>query len=376
MSDALTGWQWIRPATLATVIFLALSGCKGDAEAEQSQALPVSAVAVTHAAVAWDRIEETELAIASIHAARTPQLGTEVEGVVKRVIADAGSRVRRNDLLAIIDDGEHQLNHRRAQAELSRIDVQIEQKHREIDRLQRLHEGGSTSQLSLEEAQSDLATLELERIIAQADFESAERRLARTRVLAPYEGVIAARHANEGDYVSEGTILFELTDHSLLQIRIPLPESLLDRLAEGQEVRLWREGEEETPVIAAIDRINPNIDDASRALTIISYLEEGSRTWRAGGNLRAEVVLESREALLVPPEAVVRRPSGHVVYLLEEEQVQARPVEAGLLHRDWVEIRSGLAAGDQVIIDGAGFLTDGARVQPDPIDWHPHDHGA
>jgi len=363
--------QSIGAVGLAVTMTLALGGCKGDAEAEQTGQMVPSAVTVTHMPVAWHPIEETELAIASIHAARAPQLGAEVDGVLLRLTADEGSRVRRNDLLAIIDDGEHQLTHRRAQAELHLIQVQIEQKRREIARLERLHEGGSTSQLTLEEAESGLATLELELVIAEADFEHAEGQLARTRVLAPYEGVIASRLASEGDHVSAGAILFELTDHSSLQIRVPLPETLLDRLTEGQLVRFWQEGQENAQVLATIDRITPNIDDSSRALTIISYVEDVPDTWRAGGNLRAEVVLEARDALILPPEAVVRRPSGQVVYVLEDHVVRARHVETGLRHRDWVEIRSGLVAGDAVVLDGAGFLTDGAIVQPSPRDWHP-----
>ena len=144
-------------------------------------------------------------------------------------------------------------------------------------------------------------------------------------------------------------------------------------LAEGLEVRLWREGEEQTPTHVVIDRLTPSIDGSNRAVTALSYVENAPQTWRSGGTLRAEVVLESRQALLVPPEAIVRRPAGLVVYLLDDANVRERAVETGMRTRDWVEIRSGLAAGDLVVADGAGFLTDGASVQSELRAWQPQD---
>ena len=374
MRDCLIRSSLYRPVRmlgLSAAVTLLLAGCKGDADAESGEAVTPPAVAVTHMEVSLHPIEETARAIATISASRTPQVGAEVEGVVQRLTVDEGSTVRENDLLAIIEDGEHQLNYRSAQAELQHIDLRIDQGTREVARFERLREGGSASELTLEEARSEVAKLELERIIAQTAFERAERRLARTRVLAPYRAVIATRHVSEGERVSEGAILFDLIDYSRLRVRIMLPESHLDRLAEGLEVRLWRDGEEQARTRAEIDRLTPGIDGASRAVTAISYVEDAPETWRSGGNLRAEVVLESREALLIPPEAVVRRPAGLVVYVLDETQVRERPVETGLRERDWVEIRSGLVPGDLVVVDGAGFLTDGAGIRSEPRDWHP-----
>src|SRR5690554_5468368 len=365
-----------RPFSLlapGVVAALLVSGCMGEADTESAESASPRAVTVTHVAVSHHALEESEQAIATISATRSPQVGAEVDGIVQRLTVDEGTMVRENDLLAIIEDTEHQLNYRSAQADMRHIDVQIEQRNREVARLERLHEGGSASQLTLEEAQSDVTKLELERVIAQAEFERAERRLAKTRVLAPYGGVISARYTSEGDHVSEGTTLFELIDYSRLRIRIVLPESYLNRLAEGLEVRLWREGEEQTPTSAVIDRLTPSIDGSNRAVTALSYVENAPQTWRSGGSLRAEVVLESREALLVPPEAIVRRPAGLVVYLLDDANVRERAVETGMRTRDWVEIRSGLAAGDLVVADGAGFLTDGASVQSELRAWQPQD---
>ena len=359
----------MRAAGLVALLTLPLMGCRGESEAAEDAAAP--ALAVSHLRAGLHPVAATEPAMASLHAIRAPELGAEVAGVVTRIVVDEGVAVRRNDLLAIIDDEAHQLSHRRANAELQRIAVQMEEKSREITRLERMHEGGSTPRAILDAARAQLAELEQESVIAETDFLMAERALARTRVTSPHDGTIAARHVSEGDHVGEGTVLFDLTDHSRLQVRVALPDSLSDRLAQGQEVRLWRDGEEETLRQVEVDRISPNVDDASRAVTVIAYLEEAPDSWRPGGTLQAEVVLEHRNAVLVPPEAVVRRPDGLVVYRLEGTTVHAHLVETGLRGHDWVEILTGLRPGMDVVVDGAGFLSDGAEVDPTPRDWDP-----
>lgn len=356
---------------LAALLGLPLAGCKGDGEAEAAAGETTPALAVSHVRAAVHPVEATEPAMAALHAARAPQLGAEVDGALVRLVAEEGAEVRRNDLLAIIDDGEHKLAHQRAEAEMRRIDVKIDEYGTELDRLERMHEGGNASQAALDAARARVAEAEQERVIAETDFLLAERALARTRVVSPHDGLIAARHASEGDYVTAGTVLFDLTDHSRLQVRVPLPETLADRVAEGQELRLWRDDEGVAPRMVAIDRISPNIDDASRAVTAIAHIEDAPQDWRPGGTLRAELVLERRNAILLPPEAVVRRPAGQVVYVLEGTSVRALPVEIGLRGHDWLEIRSGLRPGMDVVVDGAGFLSDGAEVEARPRVWSP-----
>ena len=355
----------------AAALSLPLAGCKGDGEAEAAEAEAAPALAVSHLQATVHAVEATEPGLGVLHAARTPQLGAEVDGTIIRLVADEGTRVRRNDLLAIIDDATHQLAHRRAEAELRRIDVQMEEKAREISRLERMNEGGSAPRATLDAARAELDELEQERVVSETDFLMAERALARTRVVAPHDGVITARHISEGDQVSEGTVLFDLADHGSLEVRVALPEGLSDQLAEGQELRLWREGEEDSPRTATVDRISPSIDNDARSATVVAQVEDAPDTWRPGGTLRAELVLDTRASILLPPEAVVRRPAGLVVYAIEDGVAQAHEVETGLRHADWIEIRSGLLPGMEIAVDGAGFLSDGAAVEASPRDWSP-----
>jgi multidrug efflux pump subunit AcrA (membrane-fusion protein) len=91
---------------------------------------------------------------------------------------------------------------------------------------------------------------------------------------------------------------------------------------------------------------------------------DNHRRWRPGGSVTVDVVVDARDdSLTVPAESVVRRPAGTVAYVLEDGTAHERTVETGVQSGDWIEILSGLAAGERVIRSGAGFMTDGAPVQ-------------
>ena len=83
-----------------------------------------------------------------------------------------------------------------------------------------------------------------------------------------------------------------------------------------------------------------------------------------GRRISAQVTVESRaNAVMTPVRSVVRRPAGSVVYRIENNRAVEQVVELGQTDGDWVEVRSGLAGDTNVVVDGAGFLSDGAAVE-------------
>ena len=108
--------------------------------------------------------------------------------------------------------------------------------------------------------------------------------------------------------------------------------------------------------------IRPEVGSMNRALIVIADVINPGY-WRPEATIDARVVVERRpDAVVVPGISVVSRPSGDVVYLLESGHVRQRVVETGEILDGWVEIRSGLSAGDKVVTEGAYYLADGAAV--------------
>jgi len=105
------------------------------------------------------------------------------------------------------------------------------------------------------------------------------------------------------------------------------------------------------------------LDSSTQTLEVIAELP-GGREWYSLGSVRGEVTVGvHRGALVVPEQAVVLRPAGAVVYVLDGETVKERPVTIGLSRDGVIEISAGVQAGETVAVDGASLLSDGARIR-------------
>ena len=169
------------------------------------------------------------------------------------------------------------------------------------------------------------------------------------------------RH-NPGDFVKVGDPLFRITTTNRLRARLPLPETLASKLSVGQRVELYSPLAPDTRVTSAISEIRPTVGVRNRAIDVFAIVANPGG-WQPGGSVNGSIVITRRAAaLLVPEAAVVPRPAGDVVYVVEDGVARQRTVTTGIFRDGLVEIRSGLSATDLVIATGASFLTDGAPV--------------
>jgi RND family efflux transporter MFP subunit len=162
--------------------------------------------------------------------------------------------------------------------------------------------------------------------------------------------------------VQTGTVVFDLVDIENLRVRLPFPEYRAPRLKPGLTVRLTSSAATGPPVTAKIAELQPGVNRNNRSLTVIvDFTNPGD--WRPGASVRADVVLETRpDALMAPQIAVVRRPAGDVLYVIDGNKVREQLVRRGQRNGKLVEILEGLKGGEKIAVDGAGFLTNGATV--------------
>lgn len=152
------------------------------------------------------------------------------------------------------------------------------------------------------------------------------------------------------------------TAAQIYYVRLPFPEPVAVQLRIGQTVQLTSFAGGKQAVTGRIKEIRPplNATTLSREV-IVTVTNAGS--WRPVGSIRGEVVMGMRRGVLVVPEhAVVLRPAGSVVYVLEGEQVRQQTVTTGISSDGVVEIVSGVTAGQRVAVDGASLLTDKTAV--------------
>ncbi|ANM30425.1 hypothetical protein ABI59_13860 [Acidobacteria bacterium Mor1] len=273
-----------------------------------------------------------------------------VAGPIVSIKVEEGMRVNSGQLLAQIDQAEY-----RADLEVARVNLQ--ETRQAFERAQKLR----TDQLiSTEEYEASRAAFES----AQAQFDGNELRLDFTQVRAPFSGLIITRYVDPGQTVSGNEMLFRISDFTPLLCPIQVPERELSKLRTGQAAYLEVEAWADERFDARVQRVSPVVD--AETGTIKVTLEVNAR-----GKLRpgmfARVFLETdiREDTLVIPRAALSLESiGDTVYVLTgEDTASRREVELGFREGDYVEILSGVSAGEAVVTVGQDGLSDGTPLK-------------
>ncbi len=325
------------------------------------QMTPVTTVLVTR-----DTIVVTEEAMGWIEAKVNPKIASEVAGRVEKVYVDTGEIVKTGSPMLEVNSEQQELEKKGLRADISRLEALIKNQRRTVERYQSLLAKKSISQERFDNANVKLITLKEQLAGARSRLADNQRRLAKTSVVAPVGGWIEKRFVSKGDFVRPGTPLFLMVTDHLLRIVLPFPESVASRLAVGQKVKLTSPLSHERVIEAEINQIRPAVNIQSRALEVIIYLENPGE-WRPGGTINGTVTLDRHDdGLLVPVQSVVRRPAGKVVYQFKDGKAIQRKVVTGQCQGNLIEILSGLAGDEKVVVDGAGFLTDGADVREKP----------
>lgn len=357
----------VRLATtfaLAALAAALLAGCNREAEPAKRAGPPAALITAT--VVQPRTIEVGEQVVGSLEAVVDPSVGAEVAGRVTRVHAFTGKKVARGDLLAEIDPQDFEIQSRGDAAEIARLESLLEQQERVLERQQKLVAQGFISQNAVDDARTQRNALREQILGAKARSDQTRRNLGKARVVSPIDGEVEVQIVAAGDFVKVGDPMFKLVGMQRLHAHLPLPENADRVVKPGLKVRLSAPSAPGREIEAKVDEIRPTVGAANRALdAIVKFDNDGS--FRGGGSVNAKIVLAVREnALTVPEQSVVLRPAGKIVYVVTEQDgkltAQQRVVETGIRQEGYYEVLKGLAPGERVAVDGAGFLTGGAQV--------------
>jgi membrane fusion protein (multidrug efflux system) len=344
------------------VVLLACSGKDADSN-KPEKPLAGSRVIPVRVVQAETREILVELyAVGRLVSRNSPSLAAEIDARVVEVLVEEGEAVSKGQELVLLDTTKTQLAQREAMADIERLKATIDNEQRRVTRYRDLKTQDMMPQERLDDAEAQLAVSRASLSAAAARLAVTQDRLARARLQSPFDGVVESRHVSVGDFATVGRQLITITDTQALWARLPFPETVGYQLKEGLEVFIESAVAPGQIVQARIDQIRPEVGSMSRALVVISDVVNPG-FWRPEATIEARVVVERRgDAIVVPLISVVSRPAGDVVYLLDSGHVRQRVVETGEIQDGWVEIRSGLSAGNTVVTEGAYYLTDGAAV--------------
>lgn len=294
---------------------------------------------------------------------RDADISAEIAGRLTWV-AQVGERVREGEPVAILDDHLLRLDERNNAAEIARLDADIAYNQRQIERLQRLADGNNMARSELDLVQSQLEMLRQERTIAEVALDRTRYDLQRSRVAAPFDGVVASRSADEGEYLDSGASLLRLVDTGNLEISVSAPLRVARHNRAGNRVQVTAG---ETTGSARIRGLVPVGDARSRMMELRLALADSP--WLIGEAVTVELPdSERRSALRVPRDALVLRDGEVFVYTVNEDNTARKvAVTTGAGRGPSIAVEGATAgelkAGDPVVVRGAERLRDGQPLR-------------
>lgn len=345
---------------LTGALLLALRPADAADEAAPAAA-PKPALSVAAVQARSERWPQTLPATGSLAAWREVQVGTEATGQrIERVAVDIGQRVKKGQLLAQLASASLAAELAASRAGLLEAQATAQDAAATARRLKSLAGTDAVSAQQVEQAQAADAAAQARLAAQQARVAADELRLSHTRVVAPVDGLVATKDAVEGGLPQPGQLLFTLIRDGRLEWRAEVPGADLAAITAGQPVRITPAGG--TPVEGRVRLVAPTVDAATRMGRVLVDLPAGGAA-RAGMFARGEFVLAETPVLTVPQSALLLRDGFAYVFRIEGGKVRQAKVETGRRQGDRIELRAGLKAGEPVVAQGVGFLSDGDTVR-------------
>lgn len=335
-----------------------LSLCTYLSTALSDEASPEGAPVTMVKAIQMTMVSST-LIRGEIESPSTPHIAAKVAAEIVSIKVDEGMRVQAGQLLAELDDEAFRIAEESANAAIRRLQALIENQQRELQRSKELIRKKLAAQSTLDDAITALKQSQAELAGTRAKRKEARYQLSHAKIISPVDGIIQQRTASLGDYVKSGDLLFQIVSTDRLRARLYFPETLANSIHLGMQVELTHG---DKTVTGEVNRIRPMLEDSNRALhALVDFQNEGD--WKPGSSIVARVILDQHaDAVSVPEKALVRRPAGAVLYRIKDNIAIEQVITTGLKQGNMIEVISGLNAGASIVLDGAAWLTDGARV--------------
>ena len=348
------------PTLLILAALAAMAGCGGGDEPAAYHPKEVRADLVTAVRTG---IPRTVTATGELEAENAMEVSTRLMGHVREVLVKVGERVQTGQVLVRIDDTDMQARRRQAEAAIDEARAVLENAETNLARFQRLYQENSVSKSQLDEVRTgrDRAAAGLAR--AQAALAEVEVQLDYLRIEAPAPGQVTRRLVDPGDMASPGQPLLMLEQTGTMKVRAGLSEKDVDLVSVGEQVKVKITSLEQATYTVPIARIVPAANPMSRTFDLEAYLPNEAGRLKSGMFARVEVPVGSREAVLVPREALHERGQLTGVWIVDEAgTAHLRWIRTGQTIGDEVEVISGLQGGEQLVLRADLPLVEGDKV--------------
>jgi len=359
---------------------------------EELKAIPVTAVPALRGNLVI-KLESQGEAVTD----RKIVIKAELAGVIKALHVEEGKQVKKSDVLMELDDKEYRLELERIEAlrlkYLSELFLEkkfagpekdsspavlerIEKAQRDYERVKRLYTDSKISKevFSQVKMNYELVLIETGRkkeeiraaslTQAEVDAEIARMKLEKTRIKAPFSGVITNVCVCPQEYISLGAELCELVDIHKIKVEAKVLESEIGKIKEGQEADLRFSAYPDKIFKGVVKAMSPVVHPKYKTCRVIICFLNPPQKIKPGMQAEVRIAAEIyRDRVLIPQEAVLVRGGRKLVFAVEEGSAKWKYIEVGVENDYFVEVLDGVEEGEMVITEGHFTLAHDTRVE-------------
>ena len=367
------------------VLWIGLWGCSGreDGKNPDDKAAGRPPVAVEVAKVVIADVTDGIDVVGSLSPKFVADVKSEYAGIVTDVYVNEWVRVKKGTPLARIDTREMEILFQKAKAavemgkaNLLQTEVAGNRANREYGRLLKLKEVGLVTQQNLDDglteqeaAAARIAAAKAQMKAAEEDLQHTQTRLSKTTIHSPIDGVVSFRGVNVGDMVGEmgsQKFMFKIIDTRILDLTVTVPSVEMSMVRVGLPVTFSTDATSGRNFTGKVMFINPVVNDADRSVKVIAEVENVSEQLKGGLYVKGRIITGKRTGILRIPRVAlfswdVAGKKGDL-FVVKGDIANRKTVQTGNAMGDFVEVTSGLAPDDPVVVRGGFNLKDGDRV--------------
>ena len=349
---------------------------------------PATSIPVEVSKVVRGQIERRLLLTGTINPNADVDVFSKITGKLEKVYADVGDKVKKGDLLAVIEHKDLSLQLEQAQANLEvskatleQAKVNYETASDELERMKSLFKDGTVSRQQYDSAVSKFNNAKAQLKLSEAQANSlqtaalnlAKDRLDDSKIAAPISGVITLRNFDTGDMVSnsassQNNAIFKIEDIETVHALTNVAEVDLPHIKAGMDAQITVAAFPGETFYGKVSMITPSLNTVTRTSSVEIEIQNKDNRLKSG--FFANIILSVKnvtDALLVPKEALLSKEGKNIAFVVNGGVSHLRRVETGLRDDRNIQVLNGLKEGEEVIITGIHDLEDGLKVKKEKI---------
>ena len=305
------------------------------------------------------------------------ELKFEINGLIKSIYFHEGEKVKKGGLIASLDPKDAELKLEYIKNKRASTRAAYESRLRTLEVNKKLYEAGAIIKSKLEETEWACESAKYELETVKSEEKLAENELKKTNIVAPIDGVIGPREAEEGEFVTPQDKILSLFGIANVKVELGIVERDINKIKLGQNTKVYTDSYPNEAFEGVIDSISPVIEGKSRTLTAKIKVNNPKELLLPGMFCRAEIlIIELKDALLIPSTSLIHTEEGMTLIPvipadsieIDKDEVktgtvQLRQISVGYITSDYADIRNGVNEDDLVVIETQGELKNNIKAR-------------